>query len=270
MKTLDNHIILYDADCPLCSIYTKAFVNTGMLRESGRESYQQMPEQVCHFVDRQRAVNEIALVNSATGEVSYGIKSLFKVIGNAFPLFNPLFSFGPFSWIMSKIYAFISYNRRVIIPAKKTDPKAIQPTFILKHRIAYLVFTWLVTSIILTEYAQLLKPLLPVGKTYREFLICGGQVIFQGIIVSRLAVAKRWDYLGNMMTISFSGAMLLLPFILLARYLQIPPGACSIVFYGHCRTNAVRTYSQKPDIATGMVTDLKLDDISFAGIASYH
>ena len=50
----------------------------------------------CPYVDRQRAVNEIALVNTETGEVEYGIKSLFKVIGNSAPVFKPLFSFNPF------------------------------------------------------------------------------------------------------------------------------------------------------------------------------
>ena len=53
--------------------------------------------------------------------LTYGVKSLFKIIGNACPVFNPLFAFKPFVWLMSKVYAFISYNRRVIIPAGEND-----------------------------------------------------------------------------------------------------------------------------------------------------
>ena len=80
MKTLNNHIILYDAECPMCKFYTDQFVKRGMLGAAGRAPYQQMPDAVCPYVDRQRAVNEIALVNTQTGEVEYGVKSLFKVI----------------------------------------------------------------------------------------------------------------------------------------------------------------------------------------------
>ena len=80
MKTLNNHVILYDAECPMCSVYTKAFVQTGLLGTDGRAPYQSLNENTCPLVDRQRAVNEIALVNQETGEVTYGIKSLFKIL----------------------------------------------------------------------------------------------------------------------------------------------------------------------------------------------
>src|ERR1700759_1782821 len=133
MKTLQNHVILYDAECPMCKVYTHAFTTTGMLDSQGRAPYQDMPEFACPIVDRQRAVNEIALVDKTTGEVRYGIDSLFAVIGNSCPILNPLFKNKPFSWIMRKLYAFISYNRKVIIPAPKGHNHAIQPTFKLHY-----------------------------------------------------------------------------------------------------------------------------------------
>jgi predicted DCC family thiol-disulfide oxidoreductase YuxK len=201
MKTLNNHLILYDADCPMCKAYTKAFTRSGMLSDGGRASYQNMPGEVCPLVDRQRAVNEIALVNTHTGEVSYGIQSLFKVIGHSFPAFGPLFGFAPFIWLMKKVYAFISYNRRVIIPAAY-KVHGIQPSFKLSYRLIYLVFTWLAVGSILTVYAHHLTPLVPLGDPLREYYICGGQVLFQGIVISLYRPAKRWEYLGNMMTIS--------------------------------------------------------------------
>jgi predicted DCC family thiol-disulfide oxidoreductase YuxK len=222
MKTLSDHTILYDAECPMCNLYTKAFVQTGLLDDHGRAPYQQLQPQTRPNVDRQRAVNEIALIDHKTGEVTYGIKSLFKVLGNAMPVFKPLFAFAPFVWLMSKVYAFISYNRRVIIPTVG-DGFDLQPTFKLKYRIAYLIFTWAVTSYILTLYAALLSGIMPVGNLYRECLICGGQIFFQGAIISFVADGKRWEYLGNMMTISFAGGLLLLPVVLLANILGVHP-----------------------------------------------
>ena len=223
MKTLKDHLILYDAECPMCSLYTDAFIKTGMLENAGRAAYQEMPETVCPYVDRQRAANEIALVNTQTGEVSYGIKSLFKVIANAFPVFKALFSFTPFIWLISKVYAFISYNRRVIIPADVRTESGIQPTFLLKYRLAYLLFTWVAVGFILTRYAHLLTGYVPLGNSYREYFICGGQIIFQGTIISIYAPAKRWEYLGNMMTISFAGALLLTPMLFVPGFLQTFP-----------------------------------------------
>lgn len=83
MRTLRNHIILYDEECPMCKAYTRGFVKAGMLGDEGRQSYQQVPAAFCPLIDKQRAADEIALVNTETGTVSYGIDSLFTVIGHS-------------------------------------------------------------------------------------------------------------------------------------------------------------------------------------------
>jgi len=231
MKTLKKHVILFDAECPMCGFYTNAFVKTGMLESTGRVAYQDFPTETCPMLDQERAVNEIALVNQETGEVTYGVASLLKVIGTSFTFLMPLFTFRPFIWLMSKAYAFISYNRRVIIPAKvSSSASAAQPTFKLKYRVAYLLFTWLLTGLILTSYAKLLSPLTPLGDVNREYLICGGQIFFQRLVILLLKPQKVWDYLGNMMTISFAGALLLLPVILLSNLMFISPYLCTAWF----------------------------------------
>lgn len=229
MKTLKNHLILFDAECPMCRIYTQVFVESGMLDNDGRTAYQELPAQACPMLDRQRAVNEIALVNQETGEVTYGVESLFKVFATSFPVLKPLLLFRPFVWLMSKIYAFIAFNRRVIIPAPVADNSfELQPTFKLNYRVAYLFVTWLLTAIVLSAYARLMPGLLPEGSAYREYLICGGQIFFQGTIISVIHKNKRWDYLGNMMSISFGGALLLLPVLLLAQWFNLHPLFCAI------------------------------------------
>ncbi|SMD15462.1 DCC1-like thiol-disulfide oxidoreductase family protein [Pedobacter nyackensis] len=226
MKTLKNHLILFDEECPMCRMYTNAFVSTGLLDQDGRAAYQELPAQACPMVDRQRAANEIALVNQETGEVTYGIESLFKIFALMMPFLGPLFRFKPFIWLMSKVYAFIAYNRRVIVPPAKGEGFQFQPTFKLHYRIAYLVFTWFVTSYILSSYTGLMGDLLPVGHAYREYFICGGQILFQGLVIILVNKEKTWAYLGNMMTISFAGALLLLPAMLLSVWFAISP-----VFY---------------------------------------
>jgi len=228
MKTLKNHILLYDSECPMCSVYSHAFTTSGMLDTDGRAPYQKMPSIVCPVVDRQRAVNEIALVNTSTGEVSYGIHSLFKIIAHSFPALKPLFSWQPFVWLMTKLYAFISYNRKVIIPAPNNSP--MQPSFSLRHRMAWLLFSLLISGLILTRYARLLTGLIPGGGAYREYLICTGQLAFQGAIAVLLTRKHHvyWDYLGNMMTISLAGSLLLLP--ALAAHTILTPTLAALYF----------------------------------------
>ena len=224
MRTLKKHLILFDAECPICNAYTKVLVNKNLLNEEGRSSYQELKPEACPMLNRQRAANEIALVNKETGEVTYGIESLLKIYSVRIPILKQLLLFRPFVHLMSKAYAFIAFNRRVIIPAPTLNNAfQIQPTFRLDYRIAYLVITWGITAFILSHYANLLDGLLPQGKPYREYLICGGQIFFQGSIINFLNREKKWDYLGNMMTISFGGALLLLPGLILSALVNINP-----------------------------------------------
>lgn len=231
MKTLHNHIILYDAECPMCNLYTGAFVRNGLLENNGREAYQQYSGAACPNLDWQRAVNEIALVNQATGEVTYGVESLLKVCGNAVPLLGPLSRWKPFLWLAGKAYAFISYNRRVIVPAAAIGNQfGYQPSFNMKYRIAWLVFTWVVTSSILSSYTGLLTGFLVKGAFWREFAICGGQIFFQGAVIFAYQKHKAWDYLGNMMTISLAGALGLLGFLAMCVWLNLGWGTCGFCF----------------------------------------
>jgi hypothetical protein len=55
-----------------------------------------------------------------------------------------------------------------------------------------------------------LVPYIPAGSFTREFAICGGQILFQALVMLLISGKNVWTYLGNMMTISFAGSLLLL------------------------------------------------------------
>ncbi|HTR31756.1 MAG TPA: hypothetical protein VMH27_20930 [Puia sp.] len=251
MRTLRHHLILYDAECPMCKVYTRAFTKSGMLEPNGRAPYQAVLDSgnrqlhaTCPRIDRQRAVNEIALIDTATGEVSYGIESMFKVIGHSFPLFRPLFNCHAFVWIMRKAYAFVSYNRKIIIPPSpaialaKAGPASLtagltvasipQPTFNLKYRLAYVVFTTLIVTAILTRYSHLLTTVQPPAGRWPILLIGCGVIFYNGLVAGFLTPIKRWDYLGNTMTVALAGALALLPVLGLAAITRLPPTAAAI------------------------------------------
>lgn len=215
MRTLNNHIIIYDDECPMCDLYTRAFVRSKMLDKSGRVAYSEMTALIEQGIDRERSRNEIALIDVTTGKVSYGIDSLFTVIGNSFPIFKPLFACGPFRRTIGKVYAFISYNRKVIVPGKALNAaKTCAPDFNLKYRIAYIFLAWMLVSATVHAYARLLVPLVPPGTFMRELILGGAQIPFQILALSFLGRRKLVTYLGNMMTVAAMGALALLPVLL--------------------------------------------------------
>lgn len=212
MKTLKDHVIIYDSECPLCDIYTHAFVHTGMLTKSGREAWCDIPQNKYRQLDTTRACNEIALINTKSGQVTYGIESLLTILGYNLPWLRIGFKFPGFQWCFKKLYVFISYNRKVIAPARRFEhAQSCTPTFHIAYRWAYIIFTWIITSLILTEYAKTLSSWVPAGGLLRETAVCGGQILFQGVFISMLYKKRVLHYLGNMMTVSFIGALLLLP-----------------------------------------------------------
>lgn len=242
---MKNHIILYDDECPLCNLYTRAFIKTSMLDKDGREAFSTMPDHLRQYIDQERACDEIALVDTQTGKVKYGVDSLFAILGNHYTFLRPLFASQIFRRMMQYPYSFISYNRKVIVPGKAFEAKgSCTPRFDLSYRWAYLVFAWIVTSIILNAYARLLTDYVPSGDFWREFLIYGGQIGFQSITIGLLRKERLVHYLGNMMTVSLAGSILLVPAIILHNtglisgslfYLVWFAAVVSLMFLEHAR-----------------------------------
>lgn len=215
MNTLHNHVIIYDKDCPLCNLYTGAFIKTNMLDKNGRQNFCDFNPSVYPNMDVARSRDEIALVNTQTGHISYGIESLFKIIGHSFPICKVFFNAWLFRLAVSKLYSFVSYNRKVIAPASEFEKTgSCTPSFNLTYRWAYIVISWVFTSIVLTRFAVRLDDLIQPTNFFREWLICAGQIVFQSIVVSLINKKRLMHYLGNMMTVSNIGALLLLPLLL--------------------------------------------------------
>jgi hypothetical protein len=206
MKTLKDHYLVYDDACPMCNLYTNAFINTGMLDNKGRVKYEETAGESC--IDRDRARNEIALVNRQSGEVIYGLKSLMTILSFRFGFLKPLFRSKLFFGFWNLVYKFISFNRKIIVPSSKDG---CVPDFNLRYRIGWLIFCWIITALILSAFGERLP--IPDSSASRELLICGGQIFFQGGVLRIITRKWNWDYLGNMMTISLAGALGLLLFM---------------------------------------------------------
>lgn len=252
--------MVYDADCPLCMAYTKAFVSAEMLDHDGRIPYQQVGGSFCPGMDAERAKNEIALVNRETGEVKYGLESLLTIIETRFRWIGIVARIQPLKFGIQKLYNFISYNRKVIVPGPKRASGLYDctPTFKLKYRLAYILVAWLLTSVTLVAYSKLLGNLVPATNFYREFMVCGGQVLFQAISITFVTRTRHYDYLGNMMTVSLIGALLLLPALLAGTlFTAIPPlvflayfmGVVGVMLYEHARRMKLLELGKWPSVS---------------------
>ncbi|WET01123.1 hypothetical protein [Flavobacterium sp. YJ01] len=223
MKTLENQTLLYDEDCPLCSLYTTGFVKSGMLDENGRKSYCQLSAEEQNFVDLKRAPNEIALVDNKTKTVTYGIDSLIKVVGFSFPLIEKIATIKPIHFILKKMYSFVSYNRKVIIPGNVKEENKLQctPDFNYKYRFLFISFALTVTSFILFGYSNLILNL-PKSNITREIILAFGQIVFQSLFLFRFDKKTILNYAGNLMTVSLFGSLILTPILIVNQFFQLP------------------------------------------------
>lgn len=232
MRTLENQTLLYDEDCPLYRSYTSTFIKTGMLDANGRKPFHQITDLEMDFVDMQRAKNEIALIDYKTKSVSYGIDSLLKVIGNAIPIIDKIGNAKVCYFLLKKLYAFISYNRKVIIPSKKLKNERLQcePDLNLKYRIGYLIFGILITGMILTKFSALF-PYIKQSNHFREIAIALGQILFQFVFLHKNSLKKQMDYYGNLITVSLFGSILLSPILVLNALTSVSFPIVAIWFF---------------------------------------
>jgi len=114
MKRLEEEVILFDDSCPMCRLYTHGFVRAGWLRPEHRLGFSQASEELRERLDLVRARREIPLFNPRTGEIHYGLGSLFFVLGRQSRALAWLGGRRWFRAAWTPLYYLISYNRRAM------------------------------------------------------------------------------------------------------------------------------------------------------------
>lgn len=224
MKTLENHTLLYDEDCPLCQSYTSTFVKYGVLDKEGRKPFHTISANEQQFVDLKRATNEIALIDTENKTVLYGIDGLLKIFGTSFPIIEKIGNSQTLNLLLKKLYKFISYNRKVIAPSKKRSTTELDctPDFNFKYRWLYIVFGICITISVLNQFSQEVN-FLPKASILREILLTIGQIVFQWLFLLKCDNKTILNYIGNLTTVSLIGSLLLLPILIISSFVSIHP-----------------------------------------------
>lgn len=217
MRTLNNHKLLLDADCPMCRMYGKGFEKAGWVDKETYSPYQNFVVSADLPIDMNKARNEIALVDTEHKVVRYGVDALEHIVTNRFPALAPVLAWKPVDFFLRKLYKFISFNRKVIAPSEvKEGVQACAPDLNVKYRLLYIAFVAILSSLVLYQYTQPINDVMDwQNHLGREFMICAGQIFWQIVFLYRQLKNKLIDYLGNMMTVSMIGTLLLLPMLLI-------------------------------------------------------
>lgn len=231
MKTLENHTLLYDNDCPLCKAYTNGFIKTDMLDNNGRKPFNKLSQNEQSFVDAKRARNEIALIDTKNNTVIYGIDSLLKVIGNSFPTVERIGHLKPIKFLLKRLYSFISYNRKVIVPGKTNDATELEcvPDFNYTYRVGYIIFAIITTTLVLFKFSNTIVAL-PQSTIQIEFILASGQIVLQCLFLLNIDTKTIINYIGNLMTVSLVGSIILTPLLILNSFIHMSESTIVIVF----------------------------------------
>ncbi len=185
MKT--QKAIIYDDNCPMCKWYTGAFVKTNLLESSNRISFSELSNtSLSAQIEMQRSKHEIPLVDLHGGETLYGVDSLVHLLQPKFPIIGKLMQVSAISYLVRKLYQFISYNRGVMAPSFPTYRKYdCTPDFHLGHRLALIILLGGLGGYLL--HTPSLEPLLQShGLWIGTMLLLFGLPFFKKLYISYL------------------------------------------------------------------------------------
>jgi predicted DCC family thiol-disulfide oxidoreductase YuxK len=213
MKNTTQQILIYDKDCPLCCWYTQLFIRKGLLSESGRIPFNEAVNNPNLQFDHQLSKNKIALVDFQSGSVTYGIDSLLAILGKRFGWMETIGKFPPINWLLTLLYSFISYNRKVIVPSRCATNCECVPERNYYWRVAFIVFCGLIVNLATGLYFGTQLSAFFIGNPfYSDLLFFSAQLGFQFVAFKLLRQINFYDYAGQVSFVSLLGALLLLFF----------------------------------------------------------
>ena len=145
------------------------------------------------------------------------------MVGFSFPLIEKVTTIKPIHFVLKKLYSFVSYNRKVVIPGTVKEENKLQctPDFNYKYRFLFIGFALTITTVVLFGYSSLILNF-PKSTVTRELSLAFGQIVFQVLFLLKLEKQTVINYAGNLMTVSLMGSLFLTRILLLSQFVQIP------------------------------------------------
>lgn len=244
---MNNRIIIYDDNCPLCSAYTNAFVKAGMIDKTGRKDFSSIDTTLLDAIDVKRSVNEIPLIDTETKQVWYGIDALLEILQHKIPGIKTIGNSKPIKWFLQKLYKFISYNRRVIVAAeKKKEGFDCTPDFNARYRFLFLAFFLLFNTLMLFPLQEYV-----LGKSIFKSNIVSLQVVHTAFVLINISIGltlkrkDRYEYLGQINMVALMAMLLCIPLILINSYVHFTDGLFNSYYLGMLTLFVVHEYLRR-------------------------
>lgn len=215
----NNKTIIYDDTCPMCSWYTGAFVKTGLLQPDGRKAFSQADAALLGAIDLQRSKNEIPLLDTATGQVYYGIDAMLEVLGQKQPWIKKVGNIAPIKWFLYRLYRLVTYNRRVIV-APRTNSAAFDcaPDFNVRYRTYFMLFCLLLNTWLLFPLYQLFDNNTLTNFSMQEWLLRYAVLIAVNTLPTLVLPRKtNMEYLGQLTMLVTLFFLLCIPLLLINK-----------------------------------------------------
>ena len=216
--------LLIDKNCPMCVVYGTTFTKLGMIDSDTITPYQNVGKEFTESIDMHRAQNEIALHDTVSGTTIYGLDSMIHIFSQDKSWIKKTLEFPLIYLPLKQLYKFITYNRKVIVGGKKTThvERTCEPDVNYFYRTLFILFTAVFTGLVLNAYTSNVTSYFGFETPwYVEYMICFGQVVWQGVMITLWSRKNSWDYLGNMSAVSTLGGILLLPALLLEQFVEV-------------------------------------------------
>lgn len=217
--------LIYDNECPLCAAYSAAFVRLGLLRSEERIPFAALDQQ--EFIarlDASRQGNEIPLVDLAGGETLYGLDVLLHLVGRRWPFLSRAASVRPLYWLLKKVYALISYNRRIILARNFCSNRHnCAPSYNFRYRLAFIVFAALFSVFITFLFGQSFSKTTPAAAFLpglRMLVVCSPGWILTLAAAVLFLQKDRLEYAGHLATLQITGVLVLVPAIIVSPFLS--------------------------------------------------
>lgn len=222
MKTIHApKALIYDSDCTLCAAYSRAFVKLGVLGPHERIAFAELDRQ--EFIarlDAQRQGNEIPLVDLGGGTTLYGIDALLCLLERRWPLLVRVCRVQPFYGFFRRLYALISYNRRIILAKNYCSSKYnCAPAFNRNYRIAFLFVAAIIAGLITYAFGEALAACgneMSFINGARMLVICSVGWALTLLAALLFMKGEKLSYAGHLATLQLIGTFVLLPAVMIA------------------------------------------------------
>lgn len=268
---MNNKLLIYDDNCPLCSWYSSLFVKTGLLPADGRKPFSSLEPSVLDKIDYARGRNEIPLLDKTSGKVWYGVDALLEILGQRFPFTKQAGKIKPVHWLLKKIYKLVSYNRKIIV-AKKCGAGNIDcsPDMNYKYRILFLLLSITFNTLLLFPINDVIFSSVAGSPVATSKLQAAhfGLVFCNCLLALRLSKIKAMEYLGQVSMLATLTILLLIP-LLVIQFWPAFPAWLSILYMTITAIVIFKEYIRRMEY-TGVLTNNKwIAAINLAGMSGF-